>query len=213
MSVRPLVAEFVGTFALVLIGPGTVVISDGNLVAYALAFGLVLMVIAYAYGHISGAHVNPAVTVGLWLNKEIETGKAVGYIVVQFLGAIVAALTLAAILGDNSSLGQTTLAPGVEVWQGLLVETLLTFFLVNTIYHTAVSGKAGLAAGAAIGLTLLFAELFGGELTGGSLNPARTLGPAIVSGTYDDIWIYFVGPVLGGILAALLYRFLRTPAE
>ena len=132
---------------------------------------------------------------------------------VQLLGGIVAALTLAAILGETTNLGQTTLAPEVSVWQGLLVETLLTFFLVNTIFNTAVSGKVGLAAGAAIGLTLTFAIFFGGNLTGASLNPARTLGPAVVSSTYSDIWIYFVGPVLGGIVAALLYRYLRTSAE
>ena len=123
-----------------------------------------------------------------------------------------AALTLAAILGETTNLGQTNLAPEVGVWKGLLVETILTFFLVNTIFNTAVSGKAGLAAGAAIGLTLAFAIFIGGNLTGASLNPARTLGPAIVSGTYSDIWIYFVGPIVGGLIAALLYRFLRTPA-
>ena len=153
------------------------------------------------------------VIIGLWLNKEIESRKALDYLAVQFFGGIVAALTLAAVLGETSNLGQTTLAPEVSVWQGLLVETLLTFFLVNTIFNTAVSGKAGLAAGAAIGLTLTFAILMGGNLTGASLNPARTLGPAIVSSTYSDIWIYFVGPVLGGIVAALLYKYLRTPSE
>ncbi len=196
------------TFALVLIGAGTVVVT-GNLVAIAFAHGLVLLVIIYAYGPISGAHINPAVTTGLWFNKEIDGRTALGYIVVQFFGAIAAALTLAAILGETTNLGQTTLAPGVSMWQGLLVEALLTFFLVNTIFNTAVSGKAGLAAGAAIGLTLTFAIFFGGNLTGASLNPARTLGPAIISGTYSDIWIYFVGPVIGGLIAALLYRYLR----
>lgn len=212
MNNRVLVAEFVGTFAIVLIGAGTVVVS-GNLVAIAFAHGLTLMVMAYAYGHISGAHINPAVTIALWLNKEIKSKPAVAYIVVQLLGGIVAAATLAIILGQNDNLGATTLADGVSVWQGLLVEAILTFFLLNTIFNTAVSGKAGLAAGAAIGLTLTFAILMGGPLTGASLNPARTLGPAVVSGTYTDIWVYFVGTILGGIVAAFLYRYLRSDSE
>lgn len=192
---------------------GTVVADDGNLVAITFAHGLVLFVFAYGYGHISGAILNLAVTTGLWFNKEIDSRTALGYIVVQLLDGIAAALTLAAILAEITNLGQTTLAPETNIWQGLLVETLLTIFFVNTIFNTDVGGKVGLAACAAIGLTLTFATFFGGNLTGASLNPARTLGPVVVSGTYSDIWIYFVGPVLSGIVAALLYRYLRTPAE
>ncbi len=105
------------------------------------------------------------------------------------------------------------LAPEVEVWQGLLVETILTFFLVNTVYNAAVSGKAKLAAGAAIGLTLTVSIFLGGPLTGASLNPARTIGPDVVTGDFSDIWIYIVGPILGGIMAALLYKYLLKPSD
>ena len=177
-------------------------IGDGNLVAIAVAHGLVLMVMVYAYGHISGTHINPAVTVGLWVDKQIESASAVAYIVVQILGGIVAAAVLALVLGGtDSGLGATRLAPEVDVWQGLLIETILTFFLVNTIYN------------AAVGLILTFAIFFGGNLTGASLNPARTIGPDVVTGDFSDIWIYIVGPILGGILAALLDKYLLKSAD
>lgn len=156
--------------------------------AIAFAHGLTLMVIAYAYGHISGAHINPAVTVGLWADKQIESASAVAYIVVQVLGGIVAAAVLALMLGGTESgLGATRLDAEVNVWQGLLIETILNFFLVNAIYNAGVSGKAKMAAGAAIGLTLTFAILMGGPLTGASLNPARTIGPDVVTGDFSDI--------------------------
>ncbi|MGB3715360.1 MAG: aquaporin [Candidatus Promineifilaceae bacterium] len=188
INARTLVAEFIGTFALVLIGAGAVAVSEGNLVATAFAHGLTLMVIAYAYGHISGAHINPVVTVGLWADKQIESASAVAYIVVQVLGGIVAAAVLALMLGGTESgLGATRLDAEVNVWQGLLIETILNFFLVNAIYNAGVSGKAKMAAGAAIGLTLTFAILMGGPLTGASLNPARTIGPDVVTGDFSDI--------------------------
>lgn len=205
---KPLIAEFIGTFALILIGAGTVAIGVGGLLGAAFAHGLVILAFAYAYGHISGAHFNPAVTIALWADNEIETVKGLAYIVVQVAAGIAGAAVLAFILGGTSSgLGATTLAPGVSPLQGLVVEIILTFFLVNTIFFAGVSGKGGNLAGLAIGLTLTLAILFGGPLTGGSLNPARTLGPAIVSGNLANIWLYIVGPVVGGLLAALLYRF------
>jgi glycerol uptake facilitator-like aquaporin len=130
------------------------------------------------------------------------------------VGHHAAAAVLALVLGGtDSGLGATRLAPEVDVWQGLLIETILTFFLVNTIYNAAVSGKAKLAAGAAIGLTLTFAIFFGVNLTGASLNPARTIGPDVMTGDFSDIWIYIVGPILGGILAALLYKYLLKTAD
>ncbi len=206
MNIRALVAEFIGTFALIFIGAGAGAIGAGGLVGVALAHGLVIVGFAYAYGHISGAHLNPAVTTGLWIGKQIDTLNAVGYIVVQLLGATVAAALLAfALGGTESGLGATVLADGVSPVRGVVIEAILTFFLVNAIFNTAVSGKAGNMAGLAIGLTLVFAILMGGPLTGASLNPARTLGPAVISGNYADIWVYFVGPIIGAALAALLY--------
>ena len=205
MNTKNLVAEFVGTFALIFIGAGALAITQANLVGVALAHGLVIVTFAYAYGHISGTHINPAVTLGLLIAGEIEFVAAIGYWIVQFLGGILGAVLLNALLPNPGDLGVTILTEGVTPVQGLVVEIVLTFFLVNTIFNTAVSGKAGNFAGLAIGLTLVFCILMGGPLTRASLNPARTLGPAIVSGNYADIWLYFVGPLAGGILAALLY--------
>ncbi|MFQ5576194.1 MAG: aquaporin [Anaerolineae bacterium] len=209
MNTKALVAEFIGTFALTFIGAGAGALGVGGLVGVALAHGLVVLTLVYAYGHISGTHVNPAVTIGLWAGKQIDTATAAAYVVAQLLGGIVAGLMLAFVLSGVPSaagLGATVLAPGVTPLQGLVVETILTFLLVNAVFNTAVSGKAGNAAGAAIGLTLALVILMGGPLTGASVNPARTLGPAVASGNYSDIWLYFVGPALGGILAALLYN-------
>ena len=205
MNTKNLVAEFIGTFALIFIGAGALAIGEGGLVGVALAHGLVIVTFAYAYGHISGTHINPAVTLGLLIAGEIEFVAAIGYWIVQFLGGILGAVVLNAVLPNPGDLGVTILGEGVGSGQGLVVEIVLTFFLVNTIFNTAVSGKAGNLAGLAIGLTLALAILMGGPLTRASLNPARTLGPAIVSGNYADIWLYFVGPFVGAILAALLY--------
>ena len=205
MNTKNLVAEFIGTFALIFIGAGALAITEANLVGVALAHGLVIVTFAYAYGHISGTHINPAVTLALLIAGEIQIAAAVGYWVVQFLGGILGAFVLKAVLPEAGDLGVTILGSGVTATQGLIVEIVLTFFLVNTIFNTAVSGKAGNFAGLAIGLTLVLSILMGGPLTRASLNPARTLGPAIASGNYADIWLYFVGPAIGAVLAALLY--------
>ena len=207
MNTKHLVAEFIGTFALIFIGAGALAITEANLVGVALAHGLVIVTFAYAYGHISGTHINPAVTLGLLIAGEIQIAAAVGYWIVQFLGGILGAVVLNAVLPNAGDLGVTILNTelGVTSTQGLIVEIVLTFFLVNTIFNTAVSGKAGNFAGLAIGLTLVLCILMGGPLTRASLNPARTLGPAIVSGNFADIWLYFVGPAIGAVLAALLY--------
>ncbi len=205
MNTKNLVAEFIGTFALIFIGAGAVAIGAGGLMGAALAHGFVVVAFIYAYGHISGTHINPAVTLGLLIAGEIEFVAAIGYWIVQFLGGILGAVLLNTVLPNPGDLGVTILGEGVGVGQGLVIEIVLTFFLVNTIFNTAVSGKAGNFAGIAIGLTLIFCILMGGPLTRASFNPARTLGPAIVSGNYADIWLYFVGPFVGAILAALLY--------
>jgi len=205
MNTKNLVAEFIGTFALIFIGAGALAITKANLVGVALAHGLVIVTFAYAYGHISGTHINPAVTLGLLIAGEIQIAAAVGYWIAQFIGGILGAVVLNAVLPVPGDLGVTILGSDVTLVQGLVVEIVLTFFLVNTIFNTAVSGKAGNFAGLAIGLTLALCILMGGPLTRASLNPARTLGPAIVSGNYADIWLYFVGPLIGAVLAALLY--------
>lgn len=209
MKMQSFVAEFVGTFALIFIGAGALAIDKGGLLEVALAHGFVVVGFVYTYGHISGTHINPAVTLGFLVAGEIRFGAAIGYWIVQFAGGILGALALKGMLPVDGDLGVTILAENVSVTQGLLVEIVLTFFLVNTIFNTAVSGKAGNFAGLAIGLTLVFCILMGGPLTRASLNPARTLGPAFAAGAehaqWGSIWLYFVGPSIGAVLAALLY--------
>jgi MIP family channel proteins len=214
MNTRALVAEFIGTFALIFIGAGAGAIGTGGLVGVAFAHGLVIMAFAYAYGHISGAHFNPSITIGFWVGKHIDTMAAIAYIIVQLLGAIVAGFALSFMLGGTSSgLGATTLAANVSPAQGLVLEIIMTFFLANSIFNTAVSGKAGNAAPVAIGLTITFCILMGGPLTGASLNPARTIGPAVATGNFANLWVYLAGPIIGAILAALLYTGLLKPGD
>lgn len=210
-----LLAEFIGTFALIFIGAGAGALGV-ELTGVAFAHGLVIVAFAYAYGHISGTHINPAVTLGVWAAGKIDTMRALAYVAVQLFGGIVGALALSFVLGGaETGLGATRLARDLEFGSrtisidpaaGLVLELILTFFLVNTIMNAGISGKATIPAGLAIGLTLTFCILMGGPLTGASLNPARSLGPAAVTGDFTDLWIYFVGPIAGGVLAGLLYK-------
>ena len=211
-----LIAEFIGTFALIFIGAGAGALGLGGVVGVAFAHGLVVATFASGYGPISGCHVNPAVTVSVLVAKQISPRDAGLYIVAQVLGGIVGALLLRFVLGGaETGLGATVLAQNLSIGAvsirvtplaGLVVEVVLTFFLANAVLNTAVAGRGGDVAPLAIGLTLTFCILMGGPLTGASLNPARTIGPAIAAGIFSDIWLYIVGPVVGGILAGVLYN-------
>lgn len=211
-----LLAESIGTFALIFIGAGAGALGIGGLVGVAMAHGLVVLGFAYAYGPVSGCHINPAVTIGVWAAGAMPAGRALSYIVAQLVGGVAGGFALLYSLGGaETGLGATVLAQGLEVGEatitvspttGLFLEGVLTFFLVNAVLQGAVAGRAGSLAGVAIGGTLAFAILFAGPLTGGSLNPARTLGPAVAAGNFSDLWVYLVGPALGGLAAAALYR-------
>ena len=211
-----LLAELIGTFALIFIGAGAGALGLGGLVGVALAHGLVVIGFAYAYGHISGTHINPAVTLGVWAAGKIDSRRAFSYVFFQLLGGVLGALALRFVLGGGETgLGATTLARGLEAGgatitidplTGVILEAILTFFLVNAVMNAGISGKATIPGGLAIGFTLVFCILMGGPLTGASLNPARSLGPAVATGNFTDLWVYFVGPILGGVAAGLLYK-------
>lgn len=190
MDRRIFTAEFIGTFTLIFIGAGAGAIGAGGLVGVALAHGLVIVGAAYAFGAISGAHVNPAVTLAMVAAKELELKSAITYWLAQFLGGAAGAWGLFFVLGPESSLGATEFAADVSLTQGIFVEMILTFFLVNAIFQTAVKGRGGDHAGLVIGLTLVFAILMGGPLTGASLNPARTFGPALFTGGLGIFWVW-----------------------
>jgi MIP family channel proteins len=188
----------------VFVGAGAVAVGTGGLVGVALAHGLILTVIGAALGSASGAHVNPAVTLAVWIRNEITARMAVAYWVVQILGAAAAAFLLRFVLGGiGSGLGATTLG-SVSQTQGVVIEAVLTFLLATAVLRTAIRKTLGEAGPLVIGLTLAAAILMGGPLTGASLNPARTLGPAMATGNFADLWVYLAGPALGAGLAALL---------
>ncbi len=205
------VAEFIGTFLLTTVIAGAVMmdaLSHASTANVPFVVFLVLMVLVYTIGPISGAHVNPAVTIGVYALGKIPGRDAAGYIVAQLLGAIVAAIVLLAILGHVASLGATVPVPGWGGIRGAAVEALLTFGLVFAVSMTFHPKFPPLASGLAVGGALGLGAFWGGALTGGSMNPARTLGPALISGQFTSVWIYIVGPIVGAIVAALVVRYL-----
>lgn len=207
---RCYVAELIGTFAIVLFGCGAVMVlpaSDGKYLGVNVVFGLVVAAMIYSFGHVSGAHFNPAVTLGSAVVGRFPWRCAVGYWVSQFAGAILASVCLWAI-GNGKSFGATV--PSISLSGAILVEALMTFFLMLVIVATATDKRAACGwAGAAIGATVLICGIFAGSLTGNSLNPARSLGPALFQADgLSYLWIYFAGPCLGAIIAAMTYKWL-----
>lgn len=203
-------AELVGTFILVFVG-GFAVASEQGVVTAALAHGIILVSIVYTYGHISGAHVNPAVTAGLLVGNQIKLDRAVYYWVAQFIGAIIAAVALKLIVAGTNG-GQTTGSlTETAVWAAALFEAIMTFFLVSAVYQAAAYGKAGNLAGVAIGFTLGGSILAGGTYTGASLNPARTLGPALIAGDLSYLLPYLIGIFAGGIIAGMVQTYVFKP--
>jgi aquaporin NIP len=206
--VRAHVAEFIGTFALVFAGCGAIAVGKLPDTGVALAFGLVIAVMIYALGHISGAHFNPAVSIGFAIGRHFPWSRVVTYAIAQIAGATTGALVLRFILGSDRPLGVT--APAGSDVQSLAMEAVLTFFLMLVITAVATDARAvGEAAALAIGGTVALDSLVGGPISGASMNSARSLGPALVSGDLSHIWVYVAGPILGAAVAAVAYAWLR----
>lgn len=209
------VAELIATFTLVFVGAGAVCleVSKGGvgLVGVALAHGLAIAVMVAATAHISGGHINPAVTIGAWVVKKISTGNAVCYIISQLAGAALGAWFLTCFYKDLAAapvaLGTPILDAALTFGQGAFLEAVLTFLLVFVVFGTAIDGRgAKVIAPLAIGLTITLDILVGGPLTGAAMNPARAFGPALISGYWINHSVYWIGPILGGLLAALVYK-------
>ena len=217
-------AEAIATYALVFFGPLAIILSvvafgDGlsieSIIMIALAHGAAVGLMVYAFGHISGAHINPAVTIPMMITKKISVADGIGYIIFQLIGAVVAAFSLKAILPEigakvnfGTQGGPSELLNN-SVMAGITVEIILTFFLVTVIFLTAVHKKAPAGIhGISIGGMVFLLHLVGVPLTGASMNPARTFGPAVVSGFWELHWLYWVAPIIGGIIAGVIMNYI-----
>ena len=214
------IAEFLGTLVLVLFGTGIAVVSGGDLVATSLAFGLAIVAEAYVIGNISGCHVNPAVSLAMLINKKLDIKDFICYVISQILGAIAGSAILFFIL-SNTNLGTTALganfygelsATNISLVAALVTEVVLTFVFIYTILGVTSDDSKSNIAGIVIGLTLTFVHLIGIPLTGTSVNPARSLAPAIFLGgeAIRQIWVFILAPLVGGALAAFTFKYLNT---
>lgn len=221
--------EFIGTAVLVLFGCGTAVVTGGltagvglgtmGVLTIAMAFGLSIVAMAYVIGNISGCHINPAVSLAMLINKKMDVKDFIFYVIAQVLGAI-AGIGLLYFIGCNSNLGVESLgangfgeasAVGLNMWGALAVEVILTFVFIYTILGVTSDDKKGAVAGIVIGLTLAFVHIIGIPLTGTSVNPARSLAPAIFLGgeALKQVWVFIVAPFVGSAIAAFVYKFLN----
>src|SRR5438552_14842014 len=216
--VKPLIAELIGTFAFVFIGAGSIItntLTQGAIgtLGIALAHGLALSIMITVFAATSGGHINPAVTIAMLVTRRIAPLLGLLYIVAQLVGATLAGLLLRAVypqaVWQAAQLGTSMLAPGVSFGTGVLVEAALTFFLLLAVFGTAVDPRAPKIGGFGIGLTVAFDILMGGALTGASMNPARTFGPALAGGFWNGWYVYWIGPVAGGVIAGMVYDRIR----
>lgn len=215
MNTKALIAEFIGTFTLVFVGVGAIAgdhINGGQtgLLGIAFAHGLAIATMIAATAAISGGHLNPAVTIAMYVTKKIDQTNAIGYVVSQCSAGILAAILIKFCFAPEVlkaiGMGTPALAQGVSIGTGLLMEVVLTFFLIFVIYGAAVDKRGPATAPLFIGLVVTMDILIGGPVTGAAMNPARHLGPALLGGGLQNFWLYWVGPVTGGILAGMLYN-------
>lgn len=219
-----LVGEGFGTFLFFFVGCGSVVLVDyqahaggsaAGLLGIALAHGIVLAVVASALMSISGGHVNPAVTFGVWLAGKIGSRMAVLYVVAQLIGAVLAGLAVRLAFPESawspSHIGLPALGPGIDPTMGIVVEAIMTALLILAVFGTAVDPRAPKVGGLFIGLSIAADILAGGPLTGAAMNPARWFGPAVASGVFDNWFVWIAGPLLGAAVVAALYRYLFSP--
>jgi aquaporin Z len=225
-TTQKLIAEFVGTFALIFFGAGSICAyqylhsnGDVGLLGIALAHGLAIGIMVSALGHISGGHFNPAVTIGIWVTKRLSTVDAILYWVAQLAGATAAAFLLRTVVPDDTwrtvALGTPEMARDFPVWAGMSLEAVTTFFLVLVVFATAIDEKGAFKsiAGFGIGLTITLGILVAGPFTGAALNPARAFGPALAATHWAHHGVYWIGPLAGGFLAGLIYDtlYLKKP--
>lgn len=213
---RRYAAELLGTYTLVFAGTGAIVVNEqtGALGHFGVAatFGLVVLAMIHAFGEVSGAHLNPAVTIGFVAAKRFPASQALPYIGAQLGGALLASLTLRLLFPGNAELGATV--PTGSAMQSFMLETILTYLLMLVILHVAHgSREVGLMAGISIGAMVGLEALFAGPICGASMNPARSIAPAVVSGELDALWLYIVAPISGALLAVLTWRLLQASAS
>lgn len=210
-------AEIIGTFALVFCGTGAIIINEvsGGAVGHqgiAMTFGFIVAVMIYSVGEISGAHFNPAVTIAFWVSGRFPKQQIFPYILSQTIGGLLASGLLCLLFPDANSLGETL--PAGDIWQTFILEIVLTFFLMFVIINVATGSKeTGIMAGLAIGLTVLLEAMFAGPITGASMNPVRSLAPALVNGNLQHLWIYLTAPVIGAVISIIAWRGIVGKAE
>ena len=205
---RKYIAESVGTMLLTLIACGVAVTSGVDLIATSIAFGLVIVAAAYSIGNVSGCHINPAVSIALTVAGKMKAKECICYIIAQIVGAFIGSLLLALTLNSYNALGANDLVGNTTIMIALVVEIVLTFIFTTTILGVTDKKENGHVTGIVIGLTLILVHLFGLPFTGTSVNPARSLAPAILQGgsALSNVWIFIVAPVIGAILAGLFYK-------
>ena len=213
---KPCFAEILGTFMLVFAGTGAIIINDisGGIIGHvgiALTFALVVLTVIYTYGDISGAHINPVVTLAFWATDNLKSSKALYYVTSQLIGALLASILLSSLFPTHATLGATVAKK--YLWQALILEIIITWWLVTVILHVTFGPKQNkILAGMIISSVICLEAIFAGPISGASMNPARSIAPALISGQLDQLWLYILGPSVGAILAVANLKLFTTPS-